>query len=61
MALPAVAPLVCGEPIEHGAVRRALQVHVERCIDPQSALVHLTGAVFRLKVAADFLDEVRRQ
>ena len=60
MPLPSVPPLVGRQPVQHGAGRRLLQFHVERGVDPQSALVHLVGPVLFLQIAPRLLHKVRR-
>ena len=61
MSSPAVAALVGGQTIEHGAVGGTLQIHVERGINPQPTLVDLIATVFAFQVSADFLHKIRRQ
>ena len=61
MALPAVAPFVGGQAIEHGLIRSPLQIHVERGINLQAAFVDLVGSVFAFQVAADLFDKIRSQ
>ena len=58
LSLPAVAALIGGQAVEHRLIRGALQVHVERGIDPQSPLVHAVGAVLVFQIAANLLDEI---
>ena len=58
---PAMAALIRGQAVEYGAVGGALQVHVERGVNSQAALVDLIAAVLAFQVAADFLDKIRRQ
>src|SRR5437867_2342983 len=58
MAAPAVTPFISGECIEHRRIRSSLQVHVERGVNLQSALVYLVGAVLVFEISADFLNEV---
>src|SRR5712692_10878975 len=58
---PAVSPFINGQAVEYGAVGGALQIHVERRVNPQTALVYLVAAVLGFQVAADFFDKIGRQ
>ena len=60
LALPSVTALVRGQSIEHGLVRCLLHIEVQRRVHPQAAFVNLIAAVLALEIAANFLDEVRR-
>ena len=56
-----MAAFVGGQAVEHGAVRGALHIHVERCVNSQPAFMDLVAAVFAFQIPADFLDKIRRQ
>ncbi len=61
MALPAVPPLVGGQPVEHGLVRGLLQIHVERGVHLQAAFMDLVGPVLAFQIAANFFHKIGRQ
>jgi hypothetical protein len=61
VAFPAVAAFIRSETVEHSLIRGLLQIHVERGIDFQSALVDLIGSVFVFQVAANLFDKIRRE
>ncbi len=61
MTFPSVAAFIGGESVEDSAIGGLLQVHVERGVDAQAALVDLVGTVLGFQVAADFFDEVGRE
>ena len=61
MAFPSVPALVGGQTIQHGLIRRLLQIDIERGIDLQAAFVHLVGAVFIFQISPDLLDEIRSE
>ena len=56
-AAPAVAALIGGQPVEHGAVGGLLQIEIEGGVDAQAGLVNLFGAEPLFELAADFLLE----
>ena len=61
MVFPAMAALVSGQAVEHRLVRGLLQIHVERGVNPQPALVDLVAAVLAFQVAADLFHKIRSQ
>src|SRR2546421_9032735 len=61
MSFPSVPALVGGKAIEHRLVGGFLQVHVERGVNLQPALMDLVSAVLPLQVAANLFDKVRSE
>ena len=54
LALPAMAPLVDRQAIDHSAVGGLLQVQIERGLHAQAGFVDLLGAEALFQFAADF-------
>ena len=60
LAFPAVAALICGQPVGHGAVGHLLQIDVQRRLHAQPGLMHLLGAKSLFQFAAHLLLKPRR-
>ena len=61
LAVPTVPSFVGSEAVEQRLARGLLQIHIERCVNAQTAFVNLVAAILRFEVAADFFHIVRRQ
>src|SRR5581483_8432606 len=59
MSSPAVAPFVSCQAVEQSSVRSALQINIERGVDPQSTFEYLIAAVLVFQIPADVFNEVR--
>ena len=58
MTLPTMPAFIGSQTVEDRLVRAFLQIHIQRGVDLQAALVHLVRSVFSLKIAANFLYKV---